>query len=274
MILCDVHTHSNNSFDAENSVEEMCNSAISKGFFAIAITDHCEAPFIRFGYNKEFGDFSKKIPLSYSQTSIAKKKFEQKLKVLCGIELGEPMHDFECTKKALSFGDFDFILASVHNLKDREDFYYTDFKSCNISEILKLYFNELAETASFADFDSLAHLTYPLRYIFEKTGEYPDLSPYQSVIDDIYKILISRNKALEINTSGLFKPIGRTLPDEIQIKRYKELGGKLITLGSDAHTADALGNGIGEGIRLAHRCGFESYVIFEKRKPISIPINL
>lgn len=274
MILCDVHTHSNNSFDAENSVDEMCNSAIAKGFYAIAITDHCEAPFIRFGYNKEFGDFSKRIPLSYSQTSVAKKKYEQNIKVLSGIELGEPMHDLECTKRALSFGDFDFVLASLHNLKNMDDFYYIDFSTCSISEILKLYFNELAETASFADFDSLAHLTYPLRYIFEKTGEYPDLSPYQSVIDDIYKTLISNNKALEINTSGLFKPIGTTLPDEFQIKRYRELGGKLITIGSDAHTANALGNGIKEGIMLAHKCGFDNYVIFEKRKPVFIPIEL
>ena len=273
MILCDVHTHSNNSFDAESTVEEMCKSALNKGFYAIAITDHCEAPFIKFGYNEEFGDFNERIPLSFLQTKNAQIKYRQKLKVLCGIELGEPMHDPECTEKALSFGDFDFVLASLHNLKNMEDFYFIDFNNCNISEILKLYFNELAETATFSDFDSLAHLTYPLRYIFETTGEYPDLTPYQDVIDDIYRTLISNNKALEINTSGLFKPIGRTLPDEFQLKRYRELGGKLITVGSDAHTSIAVGNGIEEGIRLAHKCGFKSYTIFEKRRPIAIPIE-
>lgn len=71
MILCDVHTHSNNSFDAENTVEEMCKSALNKGFYAIAITDHCEAPFIKFGYNEEFGDFNERIPLSFLQTKNA-----------------------------------------------------------------------------------------------------------------------------------------------------------------------------------------------------------
>ena len=122
MILCDVHTHSNNSFDAESSVEEMCNSAVNKGFYAIAITDHCEAPFMKFGYNEEFGDFNEKIPMSYLQTKKAQAKYRQKIKVLCGIELGEPMHDPECTEKALSFGNFDFVLASLHNLKNMEDF--------------------------------------------------------------------------------------------------------------------------------------------------------
>ena len=89
----------------------------------------------------------------------------------------------------------------------------------------------------------------------------------------IYRTLISNKKALEINTSGLFKPIGRTLPDEFQLKRYRELGGKLITVGSDAHTSTAVGNGIEEGIRLAHKCGFKSYTIFETRRPIAIPIE-
>ncbi len=118
MILCDVHTHSNNSFDAENTVEEMCKSALNKGFYAIAITDHCEAPFIKFGYNEEFGDFNERIPLSFLQTKNAQIKYRQKLKVLCGIELGEPMHDLECTeKKRFLLAIFDFVLASLHNLK-------------------------------------------------------------------------------------------------------------------------------------------------------------
>ena len=64
------------------------------------------------------------------------------------------------------------------------------------------------------------------------------------------------------------------MPDEFQLRRYYELGGRMITLGSDAHTSSAVGNGIEEGIRLAYKCGFRSYTIFEKRKPISIPIDI
>lgn len=273
MKICDLHTHSINSFDGRDSVEKMCKSAIDKGLYAIAITDHCEAAMIKEGRDCEFGYFDESIPKAIFETNLAKKKFADKIKVICGIELGEPMQDLECTKKALSYGEYDFILASLHNLNGEDDFYYIDYSKRDVSEILKLYFDELAETASFNDFDSLAHLTYPLRYIKERTGVYPDLSLYQDVIDDIYKILISKNKALEINTSGLFKPLGCTLPDELQLKRYKELGGKLITLGSDSHNCDAVAQGIEEGLKLAKKCGFDYYAIFEKRVPQLISIE-
>ncbi len=273
MKICDLHTHSDNSFDAKNTVDEMCSAAIKKGLYAIAITDHCEAPFIKCGADCEFGSFDERIPKSVSEVLAARQKYSSQLKVLCGIELGEPMHDAECTNRALSYGDFDFTLASVHNLRGEEDFYYFDFSRLDEDKILNLYFDELAETAEFKYFDSLAHLTYPLRYIKATTGVVPNLEPYQEKLDNIYKILIKNNKALEINVSGLFKGLGTTLPDEAQIRRFKELGGKYVTIGTDAHDIASVGNGIKEGIDLAKKCGFEAYTIFEKHIPIMIDID-
>ena len=107
MKICDIHTHSSNSFDA---------------------------------------DFSKLIPKSNYETSIMKDRYKGKIKILRGIELGEPMHNDECTKKALCFGDFDIIIASVHNLRNRPDFYYMDFKKEDAHIILDMYFDELLET--------------------------------------------------------------------------------------------------------------------------------
>ena len=104
MKISDLHTHSSNSFDAQNTVFEMCESAINRGLYAIAITDHCEAPMINLGDNCEYGDFNKLIPKSIKETNEAKLKYADKIKVLTGIELGEPMHDQECTKRALSYG--------------------------------------------------------------------------------------------------------------------------------------------------------------------------
>lgn len=273
MKICDMHTHSYNSFDADNSVEEICTSAIEKGLFAIAITDHCEAQFIPCGENCEFGSFDKRIPKSVNETLEAKQKYAGRLRVLCGIELGQPMHDMESTKKALSYGDFDFTLASVHNMRGEEDFYYFDFTGKDIDEVLSMYFAELAETAGFEHFDSLAHITYPLRYIKTKLGFVPDITKHQNELDKVYKILIQNNKALEINVSGLFKELGSTLPDEQQIKRFKELGGKYITIGTDAHKAVDVGRGVEQGIAVVKRCGFDSYTIYENHKPIMIEID-
>lgn len=271
-MLCDLHIHSNNSFDAENTVEELCESALSSGLGVIAVTDHCEAEFINAGDNCEFGSFDRQIPKSLSDIAMAAEKYRGRLKVLRGLELGEPMHDPAQTEKALAYGELDFTLASVHNLRGRDDFYYMDFDSVDINLILREYFEELAETASFDRFDSLAHLTYPIRYIFERTGEFPDLSLFYAQIDNIFNILIKNNKALEINVSGLFKPMNQTLPDLPLVKRFRELGGKYITVGSDAHTADMVGKGIEEGLRIAKLAGFEHYAYFEDHKPVLIEI--
>lgn len=273
MKLCDMHMHSSNSFDAENSVNEMCESAIKSGLYAIAITDHCEAPVIKYGENCEYGNFDRFIPKSISETLSAKQKYADKIKILCGIELGEPMHDMECTKRALAYGASDFTLASVHNLKDMEDFYYIDWTKVDIYKILKLYFAELAETAQFKYFDSLAHMTYPLRYIKEKTSKIPDLSVFCDDIDNIFKILINNNKALEINVSGLFKDLKTTLPDETLVRRFRELGGKYITLGTDSHSVDFVGKGIKEGIEVAKSAGFTHYTIYENHQPTQIAIE-
>lgn len=272
MKKCDLHIHSVNSFDAKSTVDKICATAVERRLYAVAITDHCEAPFIRCGENCEFGSFDRQIPQSLADTLAAKEKYESDLKVLCGIELGEPMHDMSCTEHALAYGDFDFVLASVHNLRGMDDFYYFDFSKLDTDRILKMYFDELLETASFPHFDSLAHLTYPLRYIKASTGKVPSLEPYQDKIDEIFKILIKNNKALEINVSGFFKELGTSLPDKEQIRRFYELGGKYITIGTDAHECDFVGKGIEKGAELARECGFEYYTIFENHKPKRISL--
>lgn len=273
MILADLHTHSNNSFDAKNSVDEMCQTAVDMGLYALAITDHCEAPGIALGADCEYGCFDERIPKSICEINLAKRKYGDKIKILCGIELGEPMHDLAMTNRALSYGNYDFVLASVHNLKDADDFYYLDYSKLNIEVVLNDYFNELAETAEFEHYDSLAHLTYPLRYILAKTGKIPDLTQHLPRIDDIFKILIKNNKSLEINVSGLFKELKTTLPDKALLKRYYELGGRLITLGTDAHSVDFVGKGIEQGLNIAKEIGFKQYAVYENHNPVMLDIN-
>ena len=273
MKICDIHTHSDNSFDAKNTVDKMCAAAVDRGLYALAITDHCEAPFIRFGADCEFGCFDEQIPKSIADTLAAKEKYSGKLKVLCGLELGEPMHDPECTERALAYGNFDFILASVHGMRNMLDFYYMNYRGIDIDRLLDQYFDELIETASFPYFDSLAHLTYPLRYIVAGTGKTPDLTRHSDKTDEIFKILIKNKKALEINVSGLFKELKTTLPDVSLIERFHSLGGQYITIGTDAHSADMVGRGIEQGIAVAKLAGFTQYAIYENHQPTMIDLD-
>lgn len=273
MIISDLHTHSNNSFDAKSSVDEMCKTALNKGLYAVAITDHCEAPLIKYGKDCEFGSFDTLIPKTIKEIALAKQKYSDKLNIICGLELGEPMHDSDCTKRALSYGNYDFVLASVHNLRNTDDFYYLDYSKLNVNTLLHNYFDEIAETADFPHFDSLAHLTYPLRYILAKTGRLPDMSEFYDQIDNIFKILIKNNKSLEINVSGLFKELKTTLPDASLIRRYYDLGGRLITLGTDAHSVEFVGKGIEQGLEIAKSIGFKQYAIYKNHTPIMIDID-
>lgn len=270
MLLCDMHTHSNNSFDAKNSVDEMCRVAILRGVKVLAVTDHCEAPSIGLGADCEFGCFDELIPQSIYDARDARLKYGGRLRVLTGLELGEPMHEPELTRRALAYGEYDFVLASVHNIRSYRDFYYMDYKTVDVAEVLRKYFDELIETAAFPHYDSLAHITYPLRYIKATFGKLPDLSPYSAQIDEAFKILIKNNKSLEINVSGLFKALGTTLPDVDLVKRYRELGGRLITIGTDAHSVEFVGKGLEQGIDVAKRAGFGEYAYYVKHEPIMV----
>lgn len=271
-ILCDSHVHSHNSFDGESTVREICEAAVNKGISTVTITDHMEAPEIRFGDRSVYGNGIKQISKSVKDVEELASEFEGRVRLLKGMELGEPMHMPKLTKRAMEIADFDFILASVHNLKDMEDFYYLEYNDSNTDELIKMYFDELLDTAQNADFDSLAHLTYPLRYVCERTDIKVNLDKYIDTIDSIFKALIKREKALEINTSGLFKKIAVTMPDIDLVRRFKELGGKYVTLGSDAHNCNDLAQGIEQGVELAKVCGFEHFTIYKNRKPEMVEI--
>lgn len=271
-IICDTHVHSSNSFDGESTVREICEAAVEKGISSVTITDHMEAPEIRLGDKSVYGNAIKSIARSVADVEALRDEYEGRVKLLKGMELGEPMHDPKLTQKAYEIADFDFILASVHNLFEEEDFYYLEYNERNVKPLLTRYFDELLDTAKNADFDSLAHLTYPFRYIVERTDIRPDTAEYADVIDEIFLTLARRNKSLEINTSGLFKPINSTLPDLDLIRRFRELGGSMVTVGSDAHNCKDLGAGLEEGIKLARMCGFKSFTVYENRQPKQVAI--
>lgn len=270
--IADSHCHSNCSFDAKDSIDDLCKRAIELNLYALTITDHCEASGYKNPENSEFGDFSKLIPMSISQMKAAQEKYKTKLKLYRGIELGQPIQDLESANISLGLDDFDFVLASVHNVENEKDFFWLSYNKEYAYEILQRYFNEVLETTKWNKFDSLAHLTYPLRYIVGEQKVNIDINKFEKIIDEILLTLINNEKALEVNTSGLRQKIGEVLPNEQIIKRFKELGGKYITLGSDAHNCNDLAKGIEEGIDLIKKCGFSAYTIFEKHKPLKIDI--
>lgn len=263
----DMHTHTDNSPDGTHSTMYMCEQAEMKGLRAVAFTDHCEVD----AYYRDHYD--KSTVQAYFEVAKARNVYSGKLLVLEGIELGQAPYDIELAEKIIELHNYDIVIGSIHNLRGKEDFWTLPCTQADVKPLLTEYFTEIENLVDWGKFDTLAHLTYPLRYMVGEHGLQVNLDDYAEQIRRILKKLASKGKALEINTSGLRQPIGKTLPDVDIIRLFKELGGMYITVGSDAHNANDIGAGIGRGMEIAKQCGYQNVTFFQNRAPVQIPIE-
>jgi histidinol-phosphatase (PHP family) len=268
--ILDLHTHTDNSFDGHHSTMFLCECAELAGLRGIAFTDHVEIDyFTRDGHDK-------RSVHSYFEIVKARSAFTGKLLVFAGVELGQPMYDIETAEKLIGSLKYDIVIGSVHNLRNMQDFWFLDYEQYDangIDALLREYFYEEQLLADWGKFDTLGHLTYPLRYICGEHNIPVNIGDYSAEIDGILKSVIKNGRALEINTSGLRQKLGKTMPDENIVARYRELGGELLTIGSDAHYSKDLGAGIEDGMDIAKRCGFSKLTFYQGREPIQIPIE-
>ncbi len=264
--IYDTHTHSENSHDGNHSCILMCEGAVSNGAKGIAITDHLDID----GDDLDVRAFTTN---QYMQCRLAKEAFKNKLEVFCGIELGQGIYRRGLSEAVLSSFDYDFILGSIHNLENVEDFYFMDFRKEDVEARLKAYFINVLELAKWDVTDSIAHLTYPLRYIVGKYGISVDMSKYDDLIGEIFEVIIKNGKALELNVSSLFNYHYDTMPNKEYIKRFHDMGGKYVTVGSDSHYFDRVCFGIERGYDILLECGFKQFTVFRKREPYLINIE-
>lgn len=268
MLPFDLHTHTSFSFDGEYGAEKMVFRAYELGIEYYAITDHLEINeyhLPEFRYPEILREAKSVIP-------DLTEKYIGKIHLIRGIELGQPVHDTALAERLLAEGDYDYIIGSCHMIRGYRDFYFLDYDENDPVRLLDMYFDELIEMAEWGKFDTLAHITYPLRYIVGDKGKAIDMSRYEKQIERLFSLIIEKNIAMEINTSGLRQSIGETLPGEDLLRKYYDMGGRLITMGSDAHKPEDIGKGIAEGIALAKKIGFTAVSVYKKRKPILIEI--
>ena len=264
--LFDSHLHSDHSWDAKHSVTFLCETAVKKGVLGISITDHCEIN------EYESRQIERRIKQCHFEILKARAAFGERLLISNGIELGQMTQDPALTEHVFSLVDFDFVIGSTHCIHGDQDFYFMDFKGADPYALLSDYFDELLAVAKLGRFDTLAHLTYPLRYMNGKYHLGVELSPMDDRIDELFKVLIQSGKALEINTSDLRKDPPVLIPPLKYLKRYRELGGELITFGSDAHCAEAIAGGIPEAMEFAKEAGFRYFAFYKQRVPRMLEI--
>lgn len=266
--IVDCHTHSRYSFDGRLPVQWLAKEASVRGLGGIAVTDHCE---INVEGKQKLWSY-RKMAKSAREVLKAKKKG---LNILCGVELGQPTYHPESAKRVLQGAEYDIVMGSIHYLRDGRDFYYLRYTdgSCDPAEVYDRYLDEVLLMVQESDFDSLAHLTYPLRYIYGRDRVQMDMTRYEEKYERILTVLAQRGKALEINTSGARRENGFMLPDTRLVRRFRELGGKYITLGSDTHKPEQFAAGLEQGARQALAAGFTEAVYFKERRPVSYQLS-
>ena len=264
----DLHVHTDNSPDGNHSAMFICEKAELTKLRALAFCDHCEID--SFYQDK----YDKRIRSAYYEVAMVQSAFRGKVLVLEGIELGQPHYDPELAEKVLAMREYDQVIGSVHNLRNTQDFYYMDsFTEESANDYFNRYLDEILGLLEWGNFDILAHLTYPLRYFYSKSGIIIDMSRYSKKVDEILKLTAEKGKALEVNSAGLRQPIKKLAPEADVVKRFKELGGKYVTFGSDAHFAEDLAAGLTEAYDAMKAAGFNEMTLFQQRTPLLMPIE-
>lgn len=265
--LSDYHLHCCFSSDSEASPESMIEQAVRLGLSHICFTDHNDYDYPpengKIVFQLDFENYIQKI-------NFLREKYKNSLNIYIGVEQGLQPHLTEKVNSYDAFHQLDFIIGSTH-IVDGADPYYEDFwKDRSPKQSITEYFENIYKSICVcSNFDVYGHLDYIVRYAPGKDSEYDPLS-YSDILDTILKKLIENGKGIEINTAGIKYGLKETNPCLAIIRRYRELGGEIITIGSDAHKPEHIAYGF-ERIRpLLENSGFSYYTIFKERKPIFI----
>ncbi len=272
MYIHDSHVHTKYSFDGDKGsygeIDAVIEAAIARGVSEISITDHLDIDDILDGiYPPYEADAVKRDVLR------AKEKYEGKIRVNYGVELGQPHARRAEAEALLKNQGFDFVIGSLHNLRGCPDFYFLKMElMCDeqIDYLIKQTISELTELADFPGISTLAHITYIERYL-TACGKPFSFERYADGFEKLFRKLMANGISMEINTSGLRKG-GITMPGRELCALYRDCGGELITIGSDAHRREDIGAGIEETAAMLRELGFKSQTVVRDGKTAQIEL--
>lgn len=255
----DYHMHTRFSGDSEAEPREHVKQAIALGLDEICFTDHRD-----FEYPIDI--FELDVDTYYQTIMALKEEFKDQIIIKWGIEMGLDMNHQDKINKLINQYPFDFVIGSIHVINHTEFYYGEFFKGLSKEEAHRYFFEEtLRCVQNFDGFNVLGHLDYIMRY-----GPYEDRmvehDKYQDIIDEIFKTLIAKEKGIEINTSGYALNGNCGFPNFDQVKRYYDLGGRIITIGTDSHTSDRVGQHVNDVKEKLEQIGFEDVSTFTKLK--------
>ncbi len=263
MYLADYHTHSTLSPDAAQTLRELCTAAVEAGMDEVCITDHWNLVTQPGELQLEVLDWGP----SLAQWMDCREEFAGQVELRLGVEVGNGILDLDVCQKTLALPQLDFAIGSLHNLsgKFHHKGMYTAARQVKRreegEEILEDYVNSLEELAPSDSYDVIGHVLYPLRYLPPEL--HLTLEPWWDRLAEVFKAAVSQGKGMEVNTSQ-----GATVADWAPYLRlYRDVGGEVLTFGSDAHRTRFVGGSIREAIDLAKSVGFRWMTTYKGRTP-------
>lgn len=259
MYLADYHVHSLCSPDGQDTMPLLAGTALAAGFDEICFTDHFDTVDHHGNPSPRF-DFA---PIR-AQFAEAGAHYGGRLTLRLGLELGGAVHHPQRALAVASLPELDFIIGSIHNHRGGEDYFHLRYTSPGqCLAIIEAYLEEMRALSKLGAFDVLGHVTYPLRYMNGRDGLQMSFLPFEDRLREIFSLVIASGRGIELNTNRG----NGSLPGPDILKLYRDCGGEIITLGSDAHTTGHVGAGIPEGRELLREAGFRYFTVFEKRRP-------
>jgi histidinol-phosphatase (PHP family) len=262
-MLSDYHTHTEFSYDCNVPMERQCQAAIDAGVAEIAFTEH------------EENNPNEEAPNSFrhadymAEVERCRARFAGQLTIRAGIEISEPHHYPDQVERVLAAHPWDFVLGSLHWVDEQTNALRPEFftQYGGWRQAFQAYFREMLAMAQRGDFDVLAHLDYPARYVRLPAGQSYDIRDFEPDIRPVLRALIDRGKGIEINTASLRRGLPNPCPPACVVDWFGEMGGRLVTLGSDAHRPQDIGAHLGLALDMARQAGIAWPASYHRRQP-------
>lgn len=258
----DFHIHSSFSADSTAPMASMIEEGIRRGLKTMCFTEHLDYDYVADG-----NLFEVDTPAYLDELNRCRQLYGKKTELLFGIELGlEPRLSGRLSEYVRQW-DFDFIIGSSHTVNGADPYYPAFYKGRSEKDCYLEYFQSILQNLeAFSDFDVYGHIDYIVRYGPNKNRFY-SYEKYKDILDEILKSILSHHIGLELNTAGYKYGLNAPNPHPDILKRYRELGGEILTVGSDGHAPEHLAYAFDKVRDVLLECGFRYYTVFRNRKP-------
>lgn len=256
--MFDVHMHSDFSADCQVSTEDMVIGAIQKGLKEICFTEH-----IDYEYPDESIVFEFDLTKYDKEIKRLQNQYANQILIRKGVEIGVQPHILHKYEQLMDAETFDFVICSMHTT-DKQSLHYKEiFQGRTVEEAFELYYSEYLHCIrNFKQYNVLGHVDLIKRYT-----DTPSKDLFHDALTEIFNEVISNGKGIELNTSGVRYGLPHALPSEDVLALYKQCGGEIITLGSDAHRVSELAYQFQDSLKLLQSSGFDYITTFHKQQP-------